>query len=102
MNDRLSLMANWYERPASGWLIRCGGIALIAIAVLAFAELWQLWHFATPQAATPLALLLAFIGFASASAGCIMASLGRHLFDRIELPNRWRQHDVHRGGRRRL
>ena len=82
-------MTHWYERPGAGWLIRLGGLMLIGIAALAAMALCNRAHMTPPHQGTPLEDLLALVAFVSASAGAAMATLGRHLFDRVEVASPW-------------
>lgn len=70
-------------------LLRLGGLILIALAVSA---VYRLGHLARPGArgaGSALEYLLAMLGFACASAGSVMTILGKHLFDAVELSERW-------------
>jgi len=80
----------WHERKYVGLALRSAGLILIAIA-------WRLGHhiFAVPDPEAklrPLSYLLALMWIVSACTGSALAVLGRHLFDPVELPARWRIH----------
>lgn len=77
---------------AVGALLCC--IAYVAIARLAAMPI-------RPQSAGALAYGLATIGFLGASAGSAMIVLGHHLFDEIEVSQRWR-HPPHAAARSSL
>jgi len=76
-----------HRKPWAGLIIRITGLALLAVAAFTARRLFA-------RATTPpdgLEYLLALIAFASASAGCAMATLGAHLFDQVEVSARWRR-----------
>jgi hypothetical protein len=84
----------WHERKYVGLALRLAGLILGAIA-------WRLGHhlFAIPDPRAklrPLSYLLALVWVMSACAGSALAVLGRHLFDPVELPARWRIHPAPR------
>ncbi len=86
----------WHEKRWAGFLLRLAGVALLCVAALIARHLFAV---ADPAAKTaPLVYLLALIGMTSASAGSAMAVLGRHLFDQVELSERW---TIHNAARRR-
>lgn len=89
MNNGFGLMTNWYEKPGAGWLIRLGGLMLIGISALATMTVYHHVHVTSPHGGTLLEYWLALVAFVSASAGTTMATLGQHLFDRIEVPSPW-------------
>jgi hypothetical protein len=68
--------------------LRTGGALLCCIAYVAIAHLAAM-HI-RPRAAGALAYGLAMAGFLAASAGSAMIVLGHHLFDKIEVSQRWR------------
>ncbi len=65
--------------------LRAGGVLSLAIAVIAIHTLARLY----PQT-SPLAFLLATIGFLSASAGAMLAVVGGHIRDPVRISARWR------------
>ena len=80
----------WHERKYARLALRLVGLILIVIA-------WRLGDhlFAVPDPRAklrPLSYLLALVWIGSACAGSALAVLGRHLFDPVELPARWRIH----------
>lgn len=80
----------FHERKYADLMLRAAGLLLLALAAL-IARI----AFAVPDPTARFrasAYLLALIGMASASAGSALAMLGRHLFDQVELPARWRIH----------
>ena len=80
----------WHERKYAGLALRLAGLALFALA----AEIGRhIFVAADPTAKLRvLPYLLALIWIASLSAGTALTVLGRHLFDQVELPARWRIH----------
>ena len=80
----------FHERKYADLLLRLAGMMLLA---LAFFVGRHLFGGADPAARTkPSAYLLALIFITSLSPGAAMASLGRHLFDQVELSARWTIH----------
>jgi hypothetical protein len=80
----------FHERRYAGLVLRLAGLALLALATLIGRCL-----FAAPDPAartSALAYLLASLWMISACAGAALATLGRHLFDRVELSARWTVH----------
>jgi hypothetical protein len=83
-------MMAWHDRKYADAGLRLVGLALLSVAVLVGRHL-----FAAPNPqgkVTASAYLLALIGMASACAGAALAVLGRHLFDEVELSERWTIH----------
>jgi len=81
----------WWKRKSADLGLRLAGLLLLLLAE-------QIGHhlFAIPDSGAkyaPLAYLLALIGMSSLSAGAALAVLGRHLFDEVELPARWKIHN---------
>jgi len=80
----------WHERKYAGAALRLAGLALLA---LAFVVGRQLFAVADPAAKLrPQAYLLALLWFVGLSTGAALLLVGRHWFDQIELPARWRVH----------
>ncbi|WP_332819680.1 hypothetical protein [Sphingopyxis sp.] len=83
-------MRDWYHDRRTDIGLRLGGAALCGLAWLAFRELAAL-HLsrihADPGAG---ALLLAAAGFLCASLGAVLITQGRHIFDSVEVSERWR------------
>jgi hypothetical protein len=80
----------WHDRKYADPALRLAGLGLLCVALLVGRHL-----FAAPDPqgkVTASAYLLALIGVASACAGAAMAVLGRHLFDDVELSERWTIH----------
>lgn len=80
----------WRNRKYADPALRLAGLALLCVAVVVGRHL-----FAAPDPqgkVTASAYLLALVGMASASTGAALAVLGRHLFDEVELSERWTIH----------
>jgi len=76
--------------------LRLAGVLLMGAALLVGRRLFGA---ADARArAEPLSYLLALVGMACASTGAALAVWGHHLFDRVELSERW---TVHQAPRRR-
>jgi drug/metabolite transporter (DMT)-like permease len=80
----------WHERKYAGAMLRLAGLMLLAFAGLIGRRLFLAADPTATVRAT--AYLFALIFMASACAGAALAVLGRHLFDQVELPARWRIH----------
>jgi hypothetical protein len=84
---------DWRKRRSTDALLRLGGLAALAIAGAAIRLLMRSAG-VTPHAGahagpTAIAALLAAIGFLAATLGSAVLVLGRHVFDRIEVSERW-------------
>jgi hypothetical protein len=80
----------WHKRKYAGPALRLAGLALLCVAVLVGRHLFAA---SDPQGRVRAsAYLLALIGMASACAGAALSVLGRHLFDEVELSERWTIH----------
>lgn len=83
----------WHRRKGAGLLIRAVGLMMIALAYWSGAELR---HRAVTDAmldADALAYLLAGVIVVFGSLGVACAALGHHLFDRVEIAERWRRRE---------
>jgi len=82
----------WYQRTGAGALLRVAGMGILATGY--FAAIW-LQSRATAGALNgdPLAYLLAAAAFLCGSVGSALAVLGTHIFDRVEVAQRWRRPD---------
>ncbi|MBB3350071.1 hypothetical protein [Sphingomonas sp. BK069] len=81
-------MVRWHRSRSGDVALRAGGLCLWALSYFAVARLGSLNL--PPMKAGPLSFTLASIGFVAASAGGLLLSLGRHLFDEVEVSARWR------------
>jgi len=80
----------WHERKYAGPALRLAGLALLALAVEVGRHIFAAADPTAKLRALP--YLMGLIWIASLSAGAALAVLGRHLFDQVELPARWRIH----------
>lgn len=85
-------MRGWHHDWRTDIGMRAGGVALCGAAWLAVRTLAHLRFPSLPASPGPLAFALAFAGFVTASAGTAMLALGHHLFDQVEVSERWRPH----------
>ncbi|WP_404714081.1 hypothetical protein [Sphingomonas sp. MMS24-J13] len=60
-----------------------------AVTLVVSAALWSLLFRTPTRSPDAIAFLLALLAFASLSAGSAMLVLGQHLFDQVELSQRW-------------
>jgi hypothetical protein len=84
----------WHDRKYADVSLRMAGLVSLCVATLIARHL-----FAAPDPqgkVTVSAYLLALIGMASACTGAALVVLGRHLFDQVELSERWTIHTVRR------
>lgn len=89
-------MAAWHRSVKADLGLRVVGLILCGMAYLAIARLFALHPPAPPKSAGALAYGLATIGFLGGSVGGAMTTLGHHLFDEIEISDRWRRADLGR------
>lgn len=83
-------MAKWHRTWQADVGLRGLGLAICTMAYLAIGHLMTLRPPALPRPAGIVAYGLAVGGFLGASAGTALTLLGRHLFDEIEVSDRWR------------
>jgi len=84
-----SMHDRYYDRRTDIGL-RLGGAALCGLAWLAFRELAALHPSRIHADPGVGALLLAAAGFLCASLGAVLIAQGRHIFDSVEVSERWR------------
>lgn len=84
-------MTEWHRRRRGDLGLRALGLATCALSYGSFQHLMAM-HVADPAHWSPglLAYVLTATGFLAASAGSAMVTLGTHLFDKIEVSERWR------------
>lgn len=84
-------MLDWHHQRRTDLTLRLCGLSLCG---LSFFAIWTLVQVrALPAQASPgaAAVALAAVGFLCASAGAALLTLGHHIFDEIEVAERWRQ-----------
>ena len=82
----------WHQKTGAAILLRVAGVAILALAWLAASALRSRAVAGAPDR-DALAWLLACATFLCGSAGCGLAVLGPHIFDRVEVSRRWRRPD---------
>lgn len=83
-------MRNWHHHKRTDIGLRLCGVALWGLAALAARDLAAL-HLTQTYAAPDIEIaLLAAAGFLCASLGAVLVTQGRHIFDRVEIGERWR------------
>ena len=82
-------MAAWHRSRRADLALRALGLLFCSIAYSAISQLCAL--LISPQTIGALAYSLAMIGFLAASGGSVLVMLGHHLFDEIEVSERWRR-----------
>lgn len=73
-------------------LLRILGLGLIFLALFAARHLYAMVHRPPVHNASPAEMAMAAVGFLSASGGAMLAALGLHIFDRVEIAHRWAPH----------
>jgi hypothetical protein len=81
---------DWGNMPRSRWGLRQLGVVLLFAAYAAAKHLLAIGH--NHHGAEPSSVyLLALLAFVCGSVGSALLVLGHHLFDKIEVPERWRK-----------
>lgn len=84
----------WYQKSGATWLLRLGGIGVLAIAWLAASALRaRVGGAVGALERDALAWLLAMTTFLCGTTGALLTVLGSHIFDRVRLSRRWRRVD---------
>jgi len=83
-------MTQWHERRWGGLAIRIGGLSLVAFAWALGQHFTLMMRSHSVDQTSFLEFLLGMLIFLCASGGMGMIFLGEHLFDRIEISERWR------------
>ena len=81
-------MAIWHRTLAGDLALRVSGAILLGLAWQAIESLARIDG---AGAHSPVAFALAAAGFFAGSAGSACIALGRHLFDEVEISERWRR-----------
>lgn len=81
-------MVWWYRSSFGDLALRAGGLSSCALAYMAVARLASMQ--VPPMKAGPTSFILAAFGFVAASAGGLLLTLGRLLFDEMEVSARRR------------
>ncbi len=69
--------------------LRASGLALVALAALVLRTLYHRAGPGSPLQPGALEVLLATVGFLSASAGAALIVVGHHIFDQVRISQRW-------------
>ena len=81
---------DWDRLPAGRWGLRQLGVVSLLVAYAAGRHLVMIAP-GYPRYQPPLVYGLALVAFVCGSAGCALLVHGRHLFDRVEVSERWRR-----------
>lgn len=81
-------MVQWHRSRSGDLALRAGGLSLCALSYVAVARLASM-H-VPPMKAGLISFVLAAFGFVAASVGGLLVTLGRRLFDEVEVSARWR------------
>lgn len=82
----------WYEKTGASALLRIAGVGILGIAYLAGAFL-RGRAAAGSLTGDPFSYLFAAGTFLCGSVGSALTVLGAHIFDRVEVSQRWRPTD---------
>lgn len=82
-------MIVWHEKRGADLMLRLGGAALLGCAWLLGRWLWSLVRGYPPHDVTAPEFLVGMAMFCCASPGAAMVALGRRLFDRVQISERW-------------
>lgn len=83
-------MRHWHQDKRTDIGLRFAGAALWGLAWLAAGQLAALHLMQTHADPDMWAALLAAAAFLCASLGAVLITQGRHIFDRVEISERWR------------
>lgn len=78
----------WYRNPSTRWLLRVVGLLALLTSWRACAWLRALLH-RNPSDHSVIVYLLALAAFCCASAGAALLFVGHHLFDKVQISERW-------------
>lgn len=87
-------MQDWHHRRSTDLGLRLGGVALCGVSWLAIRTLVHTRLAPWPASPGLMAFGLAAVGFICASAGAALLSIGHHIFDEIEIGERWRTRTI--------
>jgi xanthosine utilization system XapX-like protein len=80
---------DWRHNRVADTSVRAGGFAMLGLAGISVHALTALRAGLSQGAPPPWVFGLAMIGFIGASFGSALVVLGRHIFDRVEISERW-------------
>ena len=83
-------MQDWHHRRSTDVGLRLGGAMLCGISWLAIRTFVHIRLATLPASPGLLAFALATLGFICASAGSALLTIGHHIFDEVEVSERWR------------
>ena len=83
-------MPSWAAGRRGDSLLRVGGLLLLAVSFLAIGTLLRLHAGAEGFYPGLVSAALAAIGFLGGSCGSALVALGHHLWDEVEIAERWR------------
>lgn len=84
-------MTIWHRTKQADLALRAAGVVLCAVSWAGIAELIARTEQAPAHGPDLLAFCLAIVGFLAASAGSGLLLLGGHIFDQVEVSDRWRR-----------
>jgi hypothetical protein len=82
-------MTAWHERRSADLSLRAGGLMLLGAAWLLGSWLVVLVRSHAPHESTPREMAVGLLMFFSGAAGAAALALGKHLFDKVEISERW-------------
>jgi len=82
-------MTIWHERRGADLILRLGGMLLLGFAWLLGIWMASLVESHAPHDATPLEMIIGMAMFAAGSLGAAALILGKHIFDKVQVSERW-------------
>jgi hypothetical protein len=78
-----------HRRSARDLALRAAGLLFLVVAFMALRHMIALVHLRSPHEASLGEMAFAAAGFLGLSAGSTLATLGAHIFDEVEISERW-------------
>ncbi|CAN5338952.1 hypothetical protein BH10PSE13_BH10PSE13_19200 [soil metagenome] len=82
-------MTIWHERRGADLILRLSGMFLLGCAWLLGTWMASLVRSRAPHDATPLEMVVTMLMFVAGSLGTATLALGKHLFDKVQVSERW-------------
>ena len=75
--------------------LRIGGLLLLALGACAIKLLYAQVHALPAHEASLLEMVIGALGFLGLSVGGVLATLGRHIYDPVQISERWSEPPPH-------
>jgi uncharacterized protein (DUF1684 family) len=92
--SRSGSMTIWHERRGADLILRLGGMLLLGCAWLLGMWMTSLVRSHAPPDATLPEMLIGMLMFAAGSLGAATLALGKHIFDKVQVSERWATREV--------